>query len=121
MIYEVFHLQIGNAYINDETDLAGILEYYWTHALISDEVHMGITLNCNFTVGANISDTCGTYLDQINTDGIFPYDIYAPWCGSSIGSPSVCFFYKLLFFANLQILYSLCLIILIHYYADIKI
>uniref|UniRef100_A0A164VMU5 Carboxypeptidase n=1 Tax=Daucus carota subsp. sativus TaxID=79200 RepID=A0A164VMU5_DAUCS len=81
-------IAIGNAYINDETDLAGILEYYWTHALISDEVHMGITLNCNFTVGANISDTCGTYLDQINTDGIFPYDIYAPWCGSSIGSPS---------------------------------
>ncbi|KAK1385566.1 hypothetical protein POM88_023301 [Heracleum sosnowskyi] len=46
--------------------------------LLSDEVHEGIILNCNFSANANVSEACETYPDQI----------YAPWCGSSSGSLS---------------------------------
>ncbi|KAK1358819.1 Carboxypeptidase [Heracleum sosnowskyi] len=82
-------IAIGNAYIDEETLFAGTMDYYWSHALISDEVHEGIILNCNFSANANISKACETYLNQaIRIGYIFPYDIYAPLCGSSSGSPS---------------------------------
>ncbi|XP_074360807.1 serine carboxypeptidase 1-like [Apium graveolens] len=82
-------IAIGNAYIDEETQFKGTIDYYWSHALLSDEVYEGIILNCNFSANANISEACETSLDQANVGDIFPYDIYAPLCGSSTDSPSI--------------------------------
>ncbi|WOH04698.1 hypothetical protein DCAR_0624110 [Daucus carota subsp. sativus] len=81
-------IAIGNAYIDEETQYAGSVDYFWSHAMVSDEIHEGIILNCNFSAYANISDACESYLDQVNIGDIFGYDIYAPLCGSTSGSPS---------------------------------
>ncbi|KAK1358841.1 Carboxypeptidase [Heracleum sosnowskyi] len=81
-------IAIGNAYVDLETQATGSFDYYWSHALLSDEIHEGITLNCNFSANANVSEACITYLQQVDLGKIFPYDIYAPWCDSSSGSPS---------------------------------
>lgn len=86
---------MGNAYIDFETQNQGIYDYFWTHALISDEIHDGITLNCNFSSGSTISDSCNNYTDQADvlTFGeIFIYDIYASFCSSSYMAPQVSFF-----------------------------
>ncbi|KAK1358842.1 Carboxypeptidase [Heracleum sosnowskyi] len=55
-------IAIGNAYVDQETQNFGAFDYYWSHALLSDE--------------------------QVDLGDIFLYDIYAPWCDSSSGSPS---------------------------------
>ncbi|XP_074346166.1 serine carboxypeptidase 1-like [Apium graveolens] len=81
-------IAIGNAYIDEETQNTGSYDYYWSHALLSDEIHEGITLNCNFSPNANVSEACIYYVNQVDLGDIFPYDIYAPWCDSSSGLPS---------------------------------
>lgn len=70
----------------------GMYDFLWSHAFISDEVHDGITLNCNFTSDATISDTCQAFRNQAKIGKIFIYDVYAPLCTwPPSSSPSVCF------------------------------
>ncbi|EMS57650.1 Serine carboxypeptidase II-3 [Triticum urartu] len=82
---------IGNAVINEGTD-KGTFDFYWTHALISDETAAGVNQNCNFTNGAQSNDLC----DQANDDGvenlrdIDNYNIYAPNCQTEgLVTPSI--------------------------------
>ncbi|XP_077212800.1 serine carboxypeptidase 1-like [Tasmannia lanceolata] len=77
-------IAIGNAWIDDSTSNKGMYDYFWTHALISDEINDGIRLNCNFSA-QSVSDVCFQYLDQVGEamGDVFIYDIYAPLCGSS--------------------------------------
>ncbi|KAG5542184.1 hypothetical protein RHGRI_021898 [Rhododendron griersonianum] len=56
-------IAIGNALIDDNTSNQGIYDYYWTHALNSDETHAGITKNCDFVTG-NLTSQCFEYLGQ---------------------------------------------------------
>nr|GMD00095.1 serine carboxypeptidase II-3-like [Ipomoea batatas] len=85
-------IAIGNAYIDDETQDSGTYDFYWTHALISDQTHRGIIANCNFSSAASPSDTCDTFLDDASRGigNIYSYNIYAPFCPSgSLSSSSV--------------------------------
>ncbi|KAF7138715.1 hypothetical protein RHSIM_Rhsim07G0231300 [Rhododendron simsii] len=77
-------IAIGNPYIDDSTTGKGIYDYYWTHALISDETHAGITRHCDFVSG-NFSRTCKLYRNQafVEHGKLDLYDIYAPLCNSS--------------------------------------
>ncbi|KAE9458530.1 hypothetical protein C3L33_09575, partial [Rhododendron williamsianum] len=98
-------IAIGNPYIDDGTTGKGIYDYYWTHALISDETHAGITRHCDFVSG-NFSRTCKLYRNQafVEHGKLDLYDIYAPLCNSSApktpspGSVSLLFTYTLFFF-----------------------
>ncbi|XP_058078269.1 serine carboxypeptidase 1-like [Magnolia sinica] len=83
-------IAIGNPWIDDETVVMGMYDFFWTHALISDEVHEGITLNCNFSTEATPSDVCYAYLLQgANSIGkIYLYDIYASKCNGSAAPPT---------------------------------
>ncbi|CAK9172924.1 unnamed protein product [Ilex paraguariensis] len=73
-------IAIGNAFIDYETQEEGTFDYFWSHALNSDEIHEGITLNCNFSSEANPSDACQAYYDQAFAaiGEIFIYEIYSP-------------------------------------------
>ena len=83
-------MQIGNALIDDYTSLQGMFDYYWTHALNSDETHEGIRLHCDFITG-NFTDDCINYLNQGEAEmgNIDIYNIYAPLCHSSGPTGSV--------------------------------
>ncbi|KAM0836567.1 hypothetical protein ACQ4PT_062239 [Festuca glaucescens] len=77
-------IMIGNAVINDWTDSKGMYDFFWTHALISDETADGINKNCNFTPGAASNDLCddsSSAADESLRD-IDIYNIYAPNCQS---------------------------------------
>ncbi|KAL3515254.1 hypothetical protein ACH5RR_022156 [Cinchona calisaya] len=78
-------IAIGNAYVDVETQNSGTYDYYWTHALISDEIHQGIVSNCNFSSGASDSDNCQKYTNQADAvlGNIDDYNIYAPLCSSA--------------------------------------
>lgn len=74
-------LQIGNAWIDDNTSIQGIYDYYWTHALNSDETNAGINKYCDYVTG-NFSDKCLQYQSDGDDEigGIDVYNIYAPIC-----------------------------------------
>ncbi|KAK6916474.1 Peptidase S10, serine carboxypeptidase [Dillenia turbinata] len=72
-------IAIGNAWIDYETGWKGLYDYFWTHALISDEINKGINKYCNFSSPDTETKECHAYLDQIHT-GIYIYDIYASFC-----------------------------------------
>ncbi|KAG1331789.1 putative serine carboxypeptidase II-3 [Cocos nucifera] len=46
-------IMIGNGVINEETDEKGMVDYFWTHALISDETIDAIHKYCNFSPNAS--------------------------------------------------------------------
>ncbi|CDP08507.1 unnamed protein product [Coffea canephora] len=71
---------IGNGEYDIETQNRGTYDYYWTHALISDEIHQGIVSNCNFSSADPPSDACQTYKSQAHSDigHIDSNNIYAP-------------------------------------------
>ncbi|KAG8368333.1 hypothetical protein BUALT_Bualt15G0034700 [Buddleja alternifolia] len=84
-------IAIGNAEIDFEDELSGMYDYFWTHALISDEHHEAIIKNCDFSSSASVSSACNSVLDQADAarGTIYYYDIYAPLCPSSPNSSSV--------------------------------
>ncbi|KAL2457467.1 Serine carboxypeptidase-like 40 [Forsythia ovata] len=81
-------IAIGNAWIDDNTSIKGIYDYFWTHALNSDETNAGINKYCDYVTG-NFSDTCSKYQSKGNQEvgGLDIYNIYAPLCNSSTPKP----------------------------------
>lgn len=81
--------QIGNAWIDDNTCNQGIFDYFWAHALNSDETNAGINKYCDYITG-NYSDKCQQYQSQgwNEVGGIDIYNIYAPICHDSATKPS---------------------------------
>ncbi|PIA48349.1 hypothetical protein AQUCO_01400747v1, partial [Aquilegia coerulea] len=81
-------IMIGNAAINDFTDTIGMYDYFWTHALISDELINNIHKNCNSTQNTISSPTkeCQTLMteaEKIWNQPLDIYNIYGPICLSS--------------------------------------
>ncbi|XP_034689117.1 serine carboxypeptidase-like 35 [Vitis riparia] len=75
---------IGNAVINDETDDMGLIEFAWSHAIISDQIYHGIMKNCDFK-SDNLTNLCINYVEgflEAYSD-IDIYSIYTPVCLSS--------------------------------------
>ncbi|XP_076916222.1 serine carboxypeptidase-like 40 [Bidens hawaiensis] len=74
---------IGNPTLNDETDLKGMIDYFGSHAIISDETVFAIRKYCNFSPNADTqSDKCIEAAEDIgyNIQVIDVYNIYAPLC-----------------------------------------
>ncbi|XP_073120270.1 serine carboxypeptidase 1-like [Henckelia pumila] len=84
-------IAIGNALIDSEDAEKGQVDFLWTHALISDEIHQGIVDNCNMSYDANVTQVCLDYVYQADNavGNVYPYNIYAPLCSSSSNSPPV--------------------------------
>ncbi|XP_071722262.1 serine carboxypeptidase 1-like [Rutidosis leptorrhynchoides] len=74
-------IAIGNAWIDDCTGYKGMIDYFWSHALISDETHASLNKNCDYDSG-NYSKAC----EKADGEGslemgyIDIYNIYAPLC-----------------------------------------
>ncbi|KAG5539111.1 hypothetical protein RHGRI_019610 [Rhododendron griersonianum] len=77
---------IGNAVINDLTDNIGMVDYFGSHALISDLAQLRIREHCNFSDddAAAESAECSSGLTEANRvfDDIDVYNIYGPVCFS---------------------------------------
>ncbi|KAI3744026.1 hypothetical protein L1987_57098 [Smallanthus sonchifolius] len=75
---------IGNAVINDETDIVGMYDYFHTHALISNETRDQIRKQCDFSPNVTKqTDECNKVTDHVDRDlddHIDIYNIYAPLC-----------------------------------------
>uniref|UniRef100_M1A8X8 Carboxypeptidase n=1 Tax=Solanum tuberosum TaxID=4113 RepID=M1A8X8_SOLTU len=71
---------IGNAVINDDTDIIGTYEYYASHALISDETFLDIKKYCfdNHYNKSNCNEAVAVSNNNLNH--IHIYNIYSPLC-----------------------------------------
>lgn len=86
--------QIGNAVLNDETDQLGMVEYAWSHAIISDELHSAVTRECDSfkeeadggKPGKGCSSAVRAFMGAF--DDIDIYSIYTPTCLSPSASAS---------------------------------
>ncbi|KAI5678393.1 hypothetical protein M9H77_09343 [Catharanthus roseus] len=78
---------IGNAVINDPSDQIGLIDYAWSHAIISDQLYNDITKNCDFK-SDNATSICSVsfrgFLEAYSDIDI--YNIYGPVCLSSTSS-----------------------------------
>ncbi|XP_042469683.1 serine carboxypeptidase-like 35 [Zingiber officinale] len=83
---------IGNAVLNDATDQLGMVEYAWSHAIISDELYSTVRKECNSfkeeDEGGHPSKAClpavKAFLQAYNDIDI--YSIYSPVCLSKSSS-----------------------------------
>jgi len=74
---------VGNPYLDQNRNILGQLDYFWTHAVMSDEVHANATKYCNFdsTVETPSDEAaCSGALEGFQTGDIDFYNIYAPVC-----------------------------------------
>ncbi len=74
--------QVGNAWTDAALDNAGAVEFWWTHAIISDDTRAGIEANCDFSkIGpllkqfetaeqAQAAAGCQDFLSQASADQI---------------------------------------------------
>ncbi|XP_010468839.1 PREDICTED: serine carboxypeptidase-like 40 [Camelina sativa] len=78
---------IGNAVINDETDLMGMYDFFESHALISEDSLATLKNSCDLkTESASVmTEECAVVSDQIDMDTYYLdiYNIYAPLCLNS--------------------------------------
>lgn len=83
-----FIFQVGNGLMDDETDLKGMIDYAWGHAVISDRLYHSIQTNCDFAKENQTMD-CQRALGQYYSlySIIDMYSLYAPRCVS--GSSTV--------------------------------
>ncbi|KAK1262580.1 Serine carboxypeptidase-like 35 [Acorus gramineus] len=81
---------IGNAVIDDATDQVGMVEYAWSHAIISDELHDSINKECDFN-----NDTTSSACNSVSKafykafSDIDIYSIFTPVCLSSLGNSTM--------------------------------
>ncbi|KAM3258012.1 hypothetical protein ACQJBY_050002 [Aegilops geniculata] len=69
---------VGNPYLDDNMNTKGVMDFLWSHAVISDEVYANITKSCNF----NLSDgnACSDAMAAYDTANTLLFDIYGPVC-----------------------------------------
>ena len=82
----LFIMQIGNPVINDETDQRGMIDYLWTHAIISDQDVYQMHKNCNIYSSASPDQSreCNATIEAVQNcfNYMNVYNIYAPQCFS---------------------------------------
>ncbi|XP_058090287.1 serine carboxypeptidase-like 35 [Magnolia sinica] len=80
---------IGNAALNDATDEIGMIEYAWSHAVISDQLYKSINKECDFKTDRQ-TNLCSLalkkFLDAYSDIDI--YSIYTPVCPSDFENSS---------------------------------
>ncbi|GLJ45176.1 hypothetical protein SUGI_0950890, partial [Cryptomeria japonica] len=73
-------VMIGNGLMNDETDDCGVVDYAWSHALMSDEEYE--YKRCKGSNSSFRSNSDTFHFKFKLTKVINPYNIYAPLCPS---------------------------------------
>ncbi|CAH8366642.1 unnamed protein product [Eruca vesicaria subsp. sativa] len=78
---------VGNPLTDDDYDNKGILEYAWSHAVISDNLYDTAKRNCDFK-SSNWSEPCNVAMNTMfqKYKEIDIYNIYAPKCTTNNSS-----------------------------------
>ncbi|KAL5654323.1 hypothetical protein ACJX0J_033642, partial [Zea mays] len=77
----------GNAETDDYYDYTGMVEFAWSHTVISDQLYERVKTACDFRLSPT-STECGHVMDLLyhTYDEIDIYNVYAPKCNTDDGS-----------------------------------
>lgn len=83
-MYVYIFFQVGNPETEDYYDNKGLLEYAWSHAVISDQQYEKAKQVCDFKQ-SQWSNECNQVMNEVFHDysEIDIYNIYAPACHSN--------------------------------------
>lgn len=79
----MIHIQLGNPETNDAEDWKGMIDYAWSHAVVSDETHKTIRESCDFNNNNTWSnDDCSQGVDEVfrQYKEIDMYSLYTSVC-----------------------------------------
>lgn len=82
-------VQLGNPETCYADDWQGILDYAWSHAIVSEETHKTIEESCDFYSGNQWSDDCSQAAEEVYRQykEIDMYSLYTSGCiGNTAGS-----------------------------------
>ncbi|KAF3451529.1 hypothetical protein FNV43_RR07624 [Rhamnella rubrinervis] len=89
---ELKGIMLGNPETSDADDWRGLVDYAWSHAVISDETHKTITDNCDFNSNTTWSNqACNKSVNEVfeQYKEIDIYSLYTSVClGDSASSPN---------------------------------
>ncbi|KAK1631489.1 hypothetical protein QYE76_005804 [Lolium multiflorum] len=74
-------MKVGNPYLDDNINIKGRVDFFWTHGVMSDEVYTNVTKHCNFDSAVetpSLEAACNGALDVFHEGDIDAYNIYAP-------------------------------------------
>lgn len=76
-------LQVGNAETDDYYDYKGLVEFAWSHSVISDQLYERVSNVCDFKLSPR-SNECNHVMISVYAqyDKIDIYNIYAPKCNT---------------------------------------
>lgn len=80
---------VGNPETDDHYDMKGLVEYAWSHTVISDQLYEHINSVCNFKL-LNWTSDCGIAMSSVFGEyhKIDIYNIYAPKCDTRLKASS---------------------------------
>lgn len=80
---------VGNPETNDYYDSKGLVEYAWSHSVVSDQVYRLVNRVCDFKL-INWTDECNNAMNKVfdQYKDIDIYNIYAPKCNLAQTSSS---------------------------------
>ena len=81
--------QLGNPETSDSDDWRGMVDYAWSHAVISDETHKIIRESCDFNSNDTWSNNnCSEAVDELLTQykEIDIYSLYTSLCTANLAS-----------------------------------
>lgn len=101
---------VGNAVTDNKYDNLGTVDFWWSHAIISDSLHSQIRRHCDFSV-AETSTTCSSLMNSVSqqTGHIDPYNIYMPSCSNPLGRNRHHLLFKRALFKGLPEGYDPCI------------
>lgn len=76
-------IQLGNPETSYAEDWQGLVDYAWSHAVVSDETYSTIKRSCNFSSDDPWSnDYCSKAVDEVfkQYEAIDIYSLYTPTC-----------------------------------------
>eukprot|EP00249_Psilotum_nudum_P004777 c18276_g2_i1 orf=1389-2786(+) len=78
---------VGNAVMDNIHDNLGYIDFMWTHAMISNQLHQSVLGTCDFAA-VNTSASCNALLNTIEKEigSVDPYNIYSDSCADPIGN-----------------------------------
>lgn len=78
----VHDVQLGNPETSDAEDWRGLVDYAWSHAVVSDETHKIIRENCDFDGDTWSNKNCSQAVDEVlkQYKEIDIYSLYTSVC-----------------------------------------
>ena len=70
-------MKVGNPYLDVNRNIKGGLDFLWTHAMMSDEVYVNVTKNCDFdNLSGTLRESMPRCFGRVSTQAVLVHTTY---------------------------------------------